>query len=182
MLRSALPTLAILLASTLVAAAPAPPVIGAYYPGDSAARYPVAHIPADKLTHLFYAFAHIDDGQCVVGPDAPAHFAALAELKRQHPRLRTLISIGGWGANGFSDAALTAASRKRLVASCLALVFDQYPGSFDGIDIDWEFPVSGGPPENGARPQDRHNATSLARLIRESLYGVFTFCTLPWRR
>ena len=33
------------------AAAPSTRVIGAYYPGDSAARYPIAQIPADKLTH-----------------------------------------------------------------------------------------------------------------------------------
>src|SRR5258706_11113134 len=67
-------------------------VIGAYYPGDSAERYPVAQIPADKLTHLFYAFARIEDGRCVVAADAHAHFVALAELKRKHPQLRTLIS------------------------------------------------------------------------------------------
>lgn len=28
-------------------------VIGAYYPGGSAERYPVASIPTDTLTHLF---------------------------------------------------------------------------------------------------------------------------------
>ena len=67
-------------------------VIGAYYPGGSSGRYPIAQIPADRLTHLFYAFARIDDGQCVVGAEAGGHFVALAELKRRHPDLRTLIS------------------------------------------------------------------------------------------
>lgn len=62
--------LAILLASFTLATAhaadvPSARVIGAYYPGDSAARYPIAQIPADKLTHLFYAFAHIERGVCV---------------------------------------------------------------------------------------------------------------------
>jgi chitinase len=167
--------LAILLAGLATTAAhaarvPSDRVIGAYYPGDSATRYPVAQIPADKLTHLFYAFAHIEDGRCVIAaPDAPAHFAALAELKRKHPRLRTLISIGGWEAGGFSDAALTAASRERFVASCVALFFDRYRGSFDGIDLDWEFPVYGGPPELAARPQDRHDMTLLAREFRHHL-------------
>src|SRR5436190_10520672 len=115
------PVLALLLASVTLASAhaadmPSPSVIGAYYPGYAAARYPVAQIPADKITHLFYAFAHIEKGKCAVAPDAPAHFAALAELKRQHPRLRTLISIGGWEADGFSDAARSWASRRRFVA------------------------------------------------------------------
>ncbi|MDR7136061.1 chitinase [Lysobacter niastensis] len=147
-------------------------VIGAYYPGGSAGRYPVDKIPADKLTHLFYAFARIEDGHCVVGADADAHFAALKELKRQHPKLRTLISIGGWEAGGFSDAALSAASRKRFVDSCIALFFEKHRGSFDGVDIDWEFPVQGGPPEIAARPQDRHNMTLLAQEFRRRLDGL----------
>ncbi|MGM3213394.1 glycosyl hydrolase family 18 protein, partial [Klebsiella pneumoniae] len=94
---------------------------------------------------------------------------ALAELKKAHPHLRTLISIGGWGAGGFSDAALTEGSRKRLVDSCMALVFDRHAGSFDGVDIDWEFPVSGGPKELAHRPQDRANLTRLAQAFRVAL-------------
>jgi chitinase len=149
---------------------PVPKVIGAYFPGGAAARYPIAQIPADKLTHLFYAFATIDEGRCVSrNADADAHFAALAELKRRHPELRTLISIGGWNAGGFSDAASTARSRKRFVASCMTLFFDTHRGSFDGVDIDWEYPVYGGPPEIGARSQDRRNMTLLAREFRRQL-------------
>ncbi|MGY8564755.1 glycoside hydrolase family 18 protein [Paracidovorax citrulli] len=151
-------------------AAPAPnAVIGAYYPGGSAERYPVASIPADTLTHLFYAFARIDDGRCVVDDGAAAHFKALAALKREHPRLHTMISIGGWNAGGFSDAALTAQSRERFVRSCVAMFFEQHRGSFDGVDIDWEFPVSGGPLDITDRPQDRRNMTLLVQEFRRQL-------------
>lgn len=152
---------------------PAAKVVGAYFPGQAASRYPIARIPADKLTHLFYAFATIEEGRCVIkDADAGAHFAALAELKRKHPRLRTLISIGGWTAGGFSDAALTSRSRRRFVDSCIALFFDTHRGSFDGIDIDWEYPVYGGPSEIGARPQDRRNMTLLAREFRRQLSRI----------
>jgi len=113
----AFPSLLLLVVMAFSAAVSAAPVIGAYYPGYKAASYPVSQIPADKITHLFYAFAKIEHGQCAVAPEAWAHFAALAELKREHPRLRTLISIGGWEADGFSDAARTRASRSRFVAS-----------------------------------------------------------------
>lgn len=174
MSRKTLIAVAMLLAGAIAGSASAAQaasakVIGAYYPGGSAGRYPVAKIPADKLTHLFYAFARIEDGRCVVGADAGPHFVALKELKRQHPKLRTLISIGGWEAGGFSDAALSADSRKRFVESCIALFFDKHRGSFDGVDIDWEFPVYGGPPELAARPQDRHNMTLLAQEFRRQL-------------
>ena len=151
------------------APAPAAPVVGAYYTDSSVERYPIRQIPADKLTHLFYAFARIRDGRCVVGAQAGAHFAELVELKHRYPHLRTLISVGGWQAGGFSDAALSAGSRKRFVASCMALLFDTHRGTFDGVDIDWEFPVYGGPKDITARPQDRHNMTLLVREFRRQL-------------
>ncbi|WP_020672110.1 glycoside hydrolase family 18 protein [Amycolatopsis nigrescens] len=145
------------------------PVIGAYYAGGNSAEYPVARIPADTITHLFYAFSTIEQGKCVVQPGAAADFAALAELKREHPKLRTLISIGGWGAGGFSDAALTTESRRQLASSCIDLFFGQYRGSFDGIDLDWEFPVYGGPSEITDRPADRRNMTLLSQEFRGQL-------------
>jgi len=95
----------LLLATALIGtgqagAEPAPagknrPVIGAYYAGWNSANYPVAQIPADRITHLFYAFSTIENGECVVDDNAAANFVALASLKREHPHLRTLISIGG---------------------------------------------------------------------------------------
>jgi len=170
--RNLFATLALLLAGAVTAANAAgspEKVIGAYYPGGSADRYPVARIPADRLTHLFYAFARIEGGRCVAKGDAANRFSELAALKRAHPKLRTLISIGGWTANGFSDAALTARSREQFVSSCLALFFERHKGSFDGIDIDWEYPVYGGPEEVTSRPQDRRNMTLLVREFRRRL-------------
>ena len=114
MFRNVFATLALLFVSVAPAAhagEPAEKVVGAYYPGGSAHRYPVSRIPADRLTHLFYAFAQIEQGRCVAKGESANRFAELAALKRAHPRLRTVISIGGWTANGFSDAALTARSR-----------------------------------------------------------------------
>ncbi|GAA5072056.1 glycoside hydrolase family 18 protein [Lysobacter panacisoli] len=168
-MRKLLIFLALVVALGPIPHALAEPIVGAYYPGGSAERYPVKDIPADRLTHLFYAFARIEDGRCVVAPQADAHFKALAELKREHPRLHTLISIGGWEAGGFSDAALNDDSRRRFVSSCVAMFFDAHRGSFDGVDIDWEFPVYGGPKEIAARPEDRRNMTLLAQEFRRQL-------------
>jgi chitinase len=162
----------IILATASAAEPPAQKVIGAYYPGGSAERYPIFRIPADKLTHLFYAFARIEKGRCVAGDNAAEHFAALSKLKSKHPQLRTIISIGGWTADGFSDAALTAQSRKRFVSSCIALFFDRHRGSFDGFDIDWEYPVYGGPEQITSRPQDRGNMTLLVREFRRQLDAI----------
>jgi len=169
MFRQRLAAVAIVLSAFTASAFAAQPIVGAYYPGGNATRYPVTNIPADTVTHLFYAFARIEDGRCVVAKDAPEHFRQLATLKKQHPALRTIISIGGWEADGFSDAALTDESRRRFVSSCVAMFFDTHRGSFDGVDLDWEFPVYGGPKEIAARPEDRENMTLLAKEFRRQL-------------
>jgi chitinase len=139
-------------------------VLGAYFPGTDDSTYPIDAMPASLLTHVFYAFAAIEDGHLALPPQAPAHLAALAGLKRANPGLRTVLSIGGWGAGGFSDAALTPRSRAAFVAESLELA-----AGFDGLDLDWEFPVSGGPIELTHRTEDRRNATLLAQRLRHGL-------------
>jgi chitinase len=140
------------------------PVLGGYFPGMDGNAYPVEAIPAGLLTHVFYAFATIEGGRLALPAQAPVHFAALDALKRAHPGLRTVLSVGGWGAGGFSDAALTARSRAAFADECLRAA-----AGFDGVDLDWEFPVSGGPAEVTHRPEDRRNATLLALELRRRL-------------
>ncbi|MFI5915212.1 glycoside hydrolase family 18 protein [Dactylosporangium sp. NPDC051541] len=135
-----------------------PAVLGAYLPATS---FPWTVSPAG-LTHLFYAFATVEHGHLTLPPDAPAQLEALAELRQAG--LALVLSVGGWGAGGFSDAALTAGSRARFADECVALAAD-----FDGVDLDWEFPVAGGPAELTHRPEDRRNATLLARELRDRL-------------
>ncbi|HJV64038.1 MAG TPA: glycoside hydrolase family 18 protein [Albitalea sp.] len=154
-------------------AAPRFKLVAYYLASGTPARYVAPDtLPADKLTHLNYAFADIRDGEIVVGDPSldigGAHnFARLRRLKQHHPALKTLISVGGWAWSGhFSDAALTPGSRERFAASGVAFIRAH---GFDGIDIDWEFPVAGGMPANARRPEDKHNFTLLLRELREQL-------------
>lgn len=163
MMSRALPGfLLVLMVSSIPAAAA--PHIAAYYNGE----IPVAAIPADQLTELIYAFGEpTDAGECM-RPTATqtGAFAALRQLRRQHPKLRLILSIGGWdAAPQYSDIALTAGSRARFVGSCIRTFVEQQ--GFDGIDIDWEFPVHGG--MNKSRPEDRADATALVREFRRQL-------------
>lgn len=141
-----------------------PRVLGAYFHGTDENTDAIDALPAGLLTHIFYAFATLEDGRPELPPHAPAHLAALAARKRADPGLRTVLSIGGWGACGFSDAARTPRSRAAFVERSLELAAD-----FDGLDLDWEFPVSGGPAELVHRPEDRRNATLLAEQLRDGL-------------
>ena len=145
----------------------------------------IADLPAKDLTHIFYAFARIgNDGRVVlmnpcldigscdstqsVAPGG--NFAELARLKQRYPHLKLAISIGGWTDSGkFSDAALTDSTRRLFTSSALDLFIRQRPGLFDGIDIDWEFPVEGGMEGNIERPVDKQNFTLLLAELRRQL-------------
>jgi chitinase len=122
-------------------------------------------IAAEKLSAVNYAFAHVDDsGRPVLDQAGAADFlAGLRALKQRNPRLRILVSVGGWGADGFSDAAHSAASRARFAHAAAALVAH---ADVDGIDLDWEYPGFPGP---GIvhRASDARNFTLLLRALRE---------------
>jgi chitinase len=127
-------------------------------------------IDAARLTHVNYAFANI-------GPDLritlgypytdPKNFALLNSMKQLYPGLKTLISVGGWTWSGlFSDAALNDYARANFADSCISFI-KQY--GFDGVDIDWEYPVGGGLPSNIHRPEDKQNFTLLLQELRRQL-------------
>jgi chitinase len=130
----------------------------------------IADLPARDLTHIFYAFGEIrDDGRAGV-PNPGANFDELALLKTRNPHLKLAISIGGWTGSGrFSNVALTDSSRRLFAQSAIDLFIRQRPGLFDGIDIDWEFPVAGGMGGNVERPVDRENFTLLLMELRRLL-------------
>lgn len=174
---------------------PAPRAVGYYTSWSVYARaFQVADIPAADLTHVNYAFADVSPaGECVLfdpfadvqqpyagdgGGPVRGNFRQLQILKAQYPALRTLISVGGWTLSAhFSDAAATAASRQHFAASCVQFMHDY---GFDGIDIDWEFPVSGGLETNTTRPEDTQNFTLLLAELRAQLDARATLDGRPY--
>ena len=147
--------------------------------------YHVPDIPTDQITHINYAFANIDDSGVIILGDPYADidrfypgdswedgslrgsFHRLQIMKEEHEHIKTLISVGGWTwSRNFSDVALTEESRRRFTESCVEFI-DLY--EFDGVDIDWEYPVSGGLPDNIHREEDRENFTLLLAELREGL-------------
>jgi chitinase len=124
-------------------------------------------IGAHKLTHINYAFAKVSTTGEVVLPDdkTAERLRELLPIRKRNPRLKILLAVGGWGADNFSDAALTGASRRKFAETAAKLV-DRY--TLDGLDIDWEYPGQ----SNGgikSRPEDRQNFTLLLQALRERL-------------
>jgi chitinase len=115
------------------------------------------------------------------------NFQQLQALKALYPSLKVVISLGGWTQSRyFSDAALTTASRRKFVSSCVDLFLKgdlpnsggmggpgAAAGIFDGIDLDWEWPGSEGNAGNIIRPEDKQNFTRLLEEFRNQLdaYG-----------
>ena len=124
-------------------------------------------ISADKLDVINFAFAQVNPAHEVFLPreTAAASLAGLVALREDNPDLKVLLSIGGWGAGNFSEAALTDTARARFADTALALVRKH---DLDGLDIDWEYPTHPGPGISH-RPEDKQNFTLLLEAIRAKL-------------
>lgn len=150
----------------------------------------VKDLDPSLLTHINFAFANLNQsGEICVGDswvdiEKPfsgdsqestgsfkGHFGQLQRLKADNPDIQILISVGGWTWSGnFSATAATKAGRKSFADSAVKFL-TQY--GFDGVDIDWEFPVEGG---NGIehRAEDRENYTLLLKEVRSALDSLGT--------
>lgn len=137
----------------------------AYYTGDSETidRYEVS-----KLTHIIFSFGHLKEGRFHIdNARDSATIKHLVSLKKQHPRLKIMLSLGGWGGcEPCSDAFSTAEGRAQFAQSFK--VANDYFGT-DGLDLDWEYPAIEGHPGHPYKPEDRPNFTALVVELRRVL-------------
>lgn len=117
----------------------------------------------DMLTHVNLAFGVIRNG--VVSLQSLPHLDSMRALRVSHPNVKWVLSIGGWTADGFSQAAWDENTRRTFAVS-VARVVDDW--QLDGVDIDWEFPCNdvGG---IAAHPNDKQNYTLLLAELRRAI-------------
>jgi chitinase len=120
---------------------------------------------AAKIDTLIFAFANLAGGRVTLDAAGEERLSELTALKTTYPKLNVAISVGGWGAGGFSEAASSEAGRRAFADSAAQLVASH---DADGLDVDWEYPGHG---ESGIRssPADRANFTLLLRAVRAAL-------------
>ena len=116
-----------------------------------------------SLTHVNLAFGLIRDG--LLNLSALTNLGRIDQFRQWNPDIRIVLSVGGWGAGGFSEMAMTQAGRDAFSASCLEAV-ERY--HLDGIDIDWEYPCSS-QADIASDPKDRENFTLLLQALRDRL-------------
>ncbi|ADD43953.1 chitinase C-terminal domain-containing protein [Stackebrandtia nassauensis] len=179
---------------------------------DGTPAYLVNDIPWNKITHINYAFAHVKDDKISVGsptasnpaigmewPGVPGaemdpdlsykgHFNLLNKYKKQHPNVKTLISVGGWAETGgyFGDDGKRVAnggfytlaeSQTKINTFADSVVDFLRKYGFDGVDIDYEYATSANHAGNPLDFQfsDSRRATlmsgyvKLMKTIREKL-------------
>lgn len=118
---------------------------------------------ANCLTHINYAFGLVVEGEVSI-----AHLKRLeklSQMRNMYPHLKVNLSIGGWGADGFSQAVKTKEGRERLAASALAVLKKM---DLDGLDWDWEYPSSSAA-GIASRDDDPENMSAFLVLMREKL-------------
>ena len=117
------------------------------------------------MTHINYAFAHVSERFDGLRIDNEERLRTLVALKQQNPKLKVVLSVGGWGSGRFSEMAADARLRKAFARDCRRVV-KQF--GLDGIDIDWEYPTSKAAGIS-CSPADTENFTLLMRDLRKAL-------------
>lgn len=116
----------------------------------------------------FIAFAKINGTDIYFHEDSESNEQIkenIKLLKKHNPKTRMVLAIGGYGADGFSDASLDG-NRYLFTESIVNMVKEL---ELDGVDIDWEYPAFHAWNTQKARPVDTKNFTSLMKELREKM-------------
>ena len=124
------------------------------------------------MTHINYAFGHVNETFDGVGIDNPDRLRQIVALKKKAPELKVLLSVGGWGSGRFSEMAADSTLRRAFARDCRRVV-DDY--QLDGIDIDWEYPTQSSAAISSS-PDDTKNFTLLMRDLRQQLGDKLLTC------
>ncbi|MGH2622304.1 MAG: glycosyl hydrolase family 18 protein, partial [Sphingobacterium sp.] len=76
------------------------------------------------ITHINYAFGHVSEDFKSVKIDNPDRLKQISAMKKQHPSLKVLLSIGGWGSGRFSEMAANEQYRLAFAKDCKRVVDD----------------------------------------------------------
>lgn len=138
-----------------------------YRPGRG--KYSVEDIDPFLCTHVIYSFAGLGHDNRIRSLDpwndlrdnyGKGAFERFTALKKQNPKLKTLIAIGGWneGSIKYSSMAMSESTRRTFIESVVQFL-EKY--NFDGLDLDWEYPAA-----RGGKPEDKNNFSALLRELK----------------
>jgi len=155
--------------------------MNAYYPDWASWHLSPESVDWSKYDVLDFAFAlpTADGGLRFTQDDSSDLLRRL--VKTGHAaRKRVKLSIGGWtGSAYFSTITASDSLRATFVANILQ-AYHAY--NIDGIDIDWEYPGTGGAAGNAVSRYDSANYLKLLQDLRKALPdgALLTTATQVW--
>lgn len=137
----------------------------AYYTGDNEL---IDKYDVNKLTHIIYSFCHLKNGKLNVDTAKDSlTIKHLVALKAKNPKLKIMLSLGGWGGCESCSDAFSTAEGRAIFANSVKEVNDYF--RTDGLDLDWEYPTIEGYPGHLFQPADKKNFTELIKIVRNRL-------------
>ena len=136
-------------------------------------KYLVEDIDSSLCTHIMYSFVVLDPSTYLMKIHDPwldidlGNINKFVALKGTNPNIKLLLALGGWNDSRTSKySTLLADSTKRAAFVTHAVSFIQQYG-FDGLDLDYEYPVYDGV------QTDRAGFTALVKELRAAFdpYG-----------
>ena len=137
----------------------------AYYTGDNKK---INEYEVQKLTHIIFSFCHLKNGKLNVNTAKDSlSIKHLVSLKAINPKLKIMLSLGGWGGCANCSDVFSTADGREVFAKSVKEVNDYF--NTDGIDLDWEYPTIEGPPGHLYQAADKENFTDLIIRLRKEL-------------
>lgn len=157
----------------------------AYY-RTGGASFDIDDIDPFMCTHVFYAFANMDnhtweavsydpwydlapwDEGCDSDHCRYDSFRRFNKLKEINPELKTFLSIGGWntGSGQWSMMAIDPVKRRTFINSAVKMA-QKY--GFSGVDFDWEYPGN----REGSDPEhDKEDFSIFVEEFAEALHAA----------
>jgi Chitinase len=137
----------------------------AYYAGRTTM---IDSFEVEKLTHLIFSFCHLKgDTLSISNARDSATILRMFDLKKRNPRLKIILSLGGWGGCKTCSSVFSTKHGRRIFAKT-AKQLTKYFGT-DGIDLDWEYPAIAGFPGHVYSAEDKVNFTALVQQLRKKL-------------
>ena len=137
----------------------------AYYTGNAEN---IKQYPLDKLTHVIYSFLKLQNDTLTFRDSLQRQTVMqLVELKKDHPQLNIMVSVGGWGGCAPCSGMFDTISHRNIFVQTAAQLLKDY--NIDGLDLDWEYPAIEGYPGHQYLQQDKNNFTSLVKELRSAI-------------
>jgi len=133
-------------------------------------------IDGQLCTHIVYAFATLDEETFLLDIDDSVNvyrsfLNKAAEIKRRN-NVKVLLGLGGWNDSKddkYSKLAGLQSTRKNF-AEYVVRIIEHY--GFDGLDLDWEFPVCWQVSNRNIFPFSQYNYNNSFDVKSEILWKI----------